>query len=123
MSIEMEKVVKKWNNYSFISSSEETKEFRSFRNAFKRAFVKDCEKEKIDLLTFAKGHFDFFGFIKNPDTGNYAYFSLLDVRCTHNVLGKILYRTAKTEKDYTGGINQYTDAVSLAKQLKRITSI
>jgi fructose-1,6-bisphosphatase/inositol monophosphatase family enzyme len=54
-----------------------------------------------------------FGFIKDPATGKLVYFDADASACFNG--DKVLYRTAKHEKDYTGGTNRYADFSELGQ--------
>lgn len=55
------------------------------------------------------------GFIKDPATGKLVYFSADASACFNG--DKVLYRTAKHEKDYTGGTNRYADFSELGRAI------
>ena len=80
-------------------------------SAFKTFFRKE-EKRISDILTkkgctnieMNYGFYYFSGFFTSP-TGQVYYLSCSDVR--HFGYERLLIRTAKDYKDYTGGSNQY----------------
>ena len=97
-----------WLGYEFESSSELTPEFVAFARDFRKAIVQNLPMD-CDLVNWSRGHFYVFGFIRNCD-GRFVYFSISDVRHFPDAwYNNILIRTAKHEKDYTGGVNIYTD--------------
>ena len=53
------------------------------------------------------------GFIKDPASGRLVYFSADASACYNG--DKVLYRTAKHDRDYTGGANRYVDFSKLAE--------
>ena len=53
------------------------------------------------------------GFIKDPASGRLVYFSADASACYNG--DKVLYRTAKHDRDYTGGANRYADFSELGK--------
>ena len=53
------------------------------------------------------------GFIKDPASGRLVYFSADASACYNG--DKVLYRTARHDRDYTGGANRYADFSELAK--------
>ena len=94
----------------FESSCYKTPEFTSFARKFKNAIKKELATIGAELTAYSVGHFYVSGFFRiNTMKGQECYyFSLSDVRGSeftsqHNML----YRTAKDEKDYTGGGNEY----------------
>lgn len=50
------------------------------------------------------------GFIKDPASGRLVYFS-----ADASFSDKVLYRTAKHDRDYTGGTNRYADFSELGQ--------
>ena len=87
----------------FISSSQETEQFRIFYRKFRSA-IKKSLKDKIKKMEIYKNHFDISGFFETL-TGKIYYFSLDDVRWDKG--DRMLIRTAKHFKDYTGGSNDW----------------
>lgn len=106
----MNKFIKTWNGKTIEDCgcvcSDEFKSFtRQFKNALKRTFP-DCE-----IIGFKPNHYDFSGFLKKGN--KYIYISynepreqILDMARSDCANG-ILYRTAKNEKDYRGGANNF----------------
>jgi hypothetical protein len=97
-------------NVGFESSSGLTPEFKKFYSVFKSEFSKELKKVGATNIVFNRGHFYVSGFC--TINSQPWYFSLSDVRGMNHVLnqscmGKLLYRTAKDYKDYTGGQNRY----------------
>jgi ribosomal protein L17 len=99
----------------FESSSSTTPEFKIFFSTFKREFTKELQRLNATNIEFSRGHFYISGFFT---IGIQAwYFSLSDVRnmyygFKHNpdsCMNKLLYRTANSYKDYTGGYNRFVD--------------
>lgn len=97
----------------FESSSTLTPEFAQFYRTFKKEFT--CELQSIGAtnIEFHRGHFYVSGFFTVD--GQAYYFSLSDVRGMDysiknhpdSCMSKLLYRTARDYKDYTGGKNRY----------------
>ena len=112
----MEKFIKKWGNFEFQSSSGLTPEFKSFTTAMKKVFKEQALKNGCEILKFEKGHFYIFAFIKKGE--NIYYISIGDVRFQKGFLNNILFRTAKHDKDYTGGMNCYTSLSKLFSNFK-----
>jgi len=98
----------------FESSSTLTPEFAQFYRTFKSEFTKELKSIGATMIEFSRGHFYVSGFFTTPD-GQAWYFSLSDVRGMEyglkmnpdSCMNKLLYRTAKHYKDYTGGHNRY----------------
>lgn len=109
-----------WKEQEFISSSTKTDQFKKFAREFKKA-INVQVKEEFDFVSYSVGHFYVSGFLKNKETGEFVYFSTSDVRHFNNEwFDHILVRTAKHEKDYTGGHNNYTSLPSFGEKIKRL---
>lgn len=95
-------------NEGFQSSSGTTPEFLTFVKTFKSEFTKELKSIGASDIQIGKGHFYVSGFF--TVNGQIWYFSISDVR--EMKLGyenhwRLMYRTAKHYKDYSGGTNQY----------------
>jgi len=91
-------------NAGFESSSQTTPEFLKFFKTFKKEFKEELESVGARDIVFSKGHFYVSGFF-TTNIGGIYYFSLSDVRDSWNK--ELLYRTATSYKDFTGGSNRY----------------
>jgi hypothetical protein len=58
------------------------------------------------------------GFIRDPKSGRLVYFSADASACFNG--DKVLYRTAKHDRDYTGGTNRYADFGELGEAVKEL---
>jgi len=100
--------MKSWLNVEFVSSCNTTDQFKSFARNFK-SYLKKLTKDNFDIVNFNRGHFDVSGFLKNKENNKLVYFSVSDVRFFPNEwYNHVLVRTAKHDKDYTGGSNNYS---------------
>jgi len=97
----------------FESSCSTTEEFLTFFKTFTKEFTKELESIGATDIQIGKGHFYVSGFFT---LGTQAwYFSISDVRGmyyslainSYSCMNKLMYRTAKDYKDYTGGYNRY----------------
>lgn len=113
--------MEKWFNTEFESSTKNTKQFNSFSRNFKTYLKKELP-EDIKIINFTKGHFNISIFVKNETSGKFAYISVWDVRLGKCWSKNILYRTAKDEKDFTGGSNRYSKLEDLIKKISNITN-
>lgn len=86
--------------YNFEQYSTNSPEFLKYAVQFKRHIRKNLP-EGAKIEAFNTGHFYLSGFFSI--SGHLWYFSW------HNGDNEIMYRTAKHLKDYTGGVNRYTD--------------
>ena len=86
----------------FESSSELTEEFANFSKIFAKGFRKYLQREfKATDIDFSRGHFYMSGFFTVD--GQTWYFNSGDLRWNKS----FMIRTAKNNKDYTGGSNIY----------------
>lgn len=99
----MNKILAKLQANNFESSSSKTLEFSQFARDFKKEFIKELQTIGANFDSFGVGHFYVSGFFKKGE--QLFYFSISDVR--HGFGTKLLYRTAKHNKDWTGGSNRY----------------
>lgn len=98
--------------WEFSSGPTTGEDFNIFAKMFKK-FIKKNLPEGSELVSFNKGRYDLFGFIKKSD--KFVYFSISDVRHFPNGwLNNILIRTAKSDNDYTGGSNCSTNLENFA---------
>ena len=94
-------------------------DFKQFANLYRSMLKRMCKKNNWELVNFNKGHYYCSWFIKNGE--KFIYMSFSDVRHFAREWYKIiLYRTAKSERDYTGGSNNYTDLENMERDLQRM---
>lgn len=91
----------KFSNLLFEQNSYNSPEFLSFARSFKSQIKKELEKVGAVLDKFNTGHFYLSGFFIKDE--KYFYFSW------HNGDKNLMYRTAKDNKDFTGGSNQWVN--------------
>ena len=104
----------------FIDSGDKTAEFKSFCRMFKFEFKKVLDELGCTDLECSYGHFIISGFFNSAD-GRLWYFSLNDVRdMKYERELRLLVRTAKHHKDYTGGMNRFALLDDITDDLKRI---
>ncbi len=114
-------IITKWYNHEFESSCSTTDEFVKFTRDFKK-YIKDAAKP-FELVNFSRGHFYISGFVKNTTTGKYIYFGTSDVRFFREEWHtQILIRSAKHEKDYTGGRNGFYTLENFKQAVTELTA-
>lgn len=95
-------------------------EFKDFARLYKNMLKRMCKRNGWQLVNFNRGHYYCSWFIKK-DEDKFIYMSFSDVRHFAREWYKIiLYRTAKHERDYTGGSNWYTDLENMERDLQRM---
>lgn len=109
--------VEKFKNVAFESSCYETPEFKAFFNGFKKSLKAELAGSGMELAEISKGHFEISGFLKKGE--KFVYFSVRDVR-SYDWHRQVLYRTAKSVKDYTGGQNHFCSFGGLVKSCERL---
>mgnify|MGYP005854566923 CR=1 FL=1 len=113
--------IKDYINHTFESSTRNTSEFKKFARRFRKE-VKDMFTDNTTFI-FNTGHFYLSGFIQNPFTKKWAYFSVSDVRHFPNEFyNNILVRSAENESDFTGGCNRYTTFDQFLSLVSEITA-
>lgn len=111
--------IEQWLNIEFESSCYTTDQFKAFIKDV-RSFIKsELKGYKID---FNAGHFYFSGFAENLTTGKIAYFSSDDIRGCNNWFNKLLVRTAKHNKDFTGGSNCWSSIKEIKTVIDNLTN-
>jgi hypothetical protein len=102
-----------FKHWLFTSGPSTGQDFKRFSRLFRNWLKKQLSVIGLQIINFSSDHYDLSGFVTNGQ--DYVYFSVGDVR--FNTMGKwyesILVRTAKHEKDYTGGSNNFCSLESL----------
>lgn len=86
------------------SGSDLSQEFKDFYKKEKKRLLRIFDLFICTKVEISYGFYYFSGFF-TADNGQIYYFSSQDVR--YNGYEKLLIRTAKDYKDYTGGSNQW----------------
>jgi len=86
------------------SGSDLGQDFKDFFKREKTRLTKDFKAKGCTNIEMNYGFYYFNGFFTSP-SGQAYYFSCSDVR--HFGYNRLLIRTAKDYKDFTGGCNQY----------------
>jgi len=102
----------------FESSSQLTQQFQAFHRIFKRDFTNILKSFNAENIEFNRNHFGTIGFFTH--NGQVYYFSLGDVRWNKD---RMLIRTAKDYKDYTGGSNEFLNTENREKFLQGLKGI
>ena len=94
-------------------------DFKSFANKWRNFIKRMCKNNNWSLCWFNTGHYYCSWMLKN-ENDKYVYCSFSDVRYFSGEWYKcILNRTAKHEKDYTGGSNWHTELENLEGAITR----
>lgn len=93
-------------------------DFKSFSRKWRNFLKRMCKDNNWELVKFNTGHYYCSWFIKNGD--KYVYCSFSDVRYfSKSWYQSILHRVAKSDTDYTGGANWYTDLPNLESSIQK----
>ena len=112
------KDLEKYLDYEFSSGSYTDEDYKQFQNKYINYLRALCRQNGWELVNVGRNHYEFSAFFKNNEN-RFIYFSISDVRFWQNEwYSHILYRTAKHEKDYTGGHNCYTNLPALQNTIK-----
>lgn len=100
---------KKWLGNVFESSCYKTDEFKDFIRDFRSDLNTMLKGTGWHIVCpFSAGHFYISGLLYNPFENKHVYISTSDVRFFRDEwYNHLLIRTAKNEKDFTGGANRY----------------
>lgn len=110
--------MEKWVDNDFVSSSVKTDEFKSFSRDFIKKVKKTLGNEYV--VNLSPGHFYVSGFI-TKDGDKFVYLSISDVRHFKDEwLNHILVRSAKNDRDYTGGANGYSTLDNLKTSVEKL---
>ena len=99
--------LKKYLDYEFSTGVYTGDDYKAFQNKYINYLRSICKENGWLLVRALRNHYEFSAFIKD-DGNKYVYVSIFDVRYNRNDwYNRVLIRTAKNEKDYTGGSNRY----------------
>ncbi len=105
--------LEKYLNYEFSTGCYPGEDYKQFQNKYINYLRTLCRQNGWELVNVGRNHYEFTCFVKNNEN-KYAYFSISDVRFWQNEwYNHILVRTATSERDYHGGMNNYTSLPNL----------
>lgn len=120
----MEKFRKTWNGRAVEDDGcYMSKEAKSFVTAFRNMLKRELGPAGFNVVYIKAGHYDLHGFLEKEGRFYYVSYSIprygmkIDLDATGFATG-VLYRTAKSEKDYTGGGNHFCPISQLPDELK-----
>ena len=116
------KDLERYLNYEFSSGPYTGQDYKTFQTKYINYLRSLCKQNSWELVNIGRNHYCFTAFIKNSQ-GKHIYLSVSDVRFFNNEwYNHILIRTAKNEKDYSGGWNNYTSLSELKSAITRLLS-
>ncbi len=99
--------LRKYLNYEFSTGCYTGDDYKTFQTKYINYLKSLCKENGLIFVSALRNHYCFSAFIKNREN-KFIYLSISDVRFFQNEwFNRVLIRTAKNEKDYTGGSNQY----------------
>lgn len=105
LKLNMKNLYSMYKDMEFISTSGKSTQCKQFGDDFKRALQNDLGLDYSVEVSI--GHFYISGFVKRISTEQFVYFCVEDLRDDDNGFKSVLYRTAKDNKDYSGGSNNF----------------
>ena len=116
------KDLERYLNYEFSSGPYTGQDYKTFQTKYINYLRSLCKQNGWELVNIGRNHYCFTAFVKNSQ-GKHIYLSVSDVRFFNNEwYNHILIRTAKNEKDYSGGRNNYTTLSELKTAITRLLS-
>ena len=113
--------MEKWIDYAFDDCDCRTKpDFSRFSRDLKTEIESQLKGSGYKIEGYSKGYFEVSGFVYNPQNGRFAYFNVGDVRDTGIWQNQVLIREARSDKDYSGGLNHFVSLNSIGKELQKI---
>jgi len=108
-----------FKNWQFTSGGTTGADFKVFARLFVSNLNKQLKGAALRICNYSAGHYILSGFVTNGE--KFVYFSISDVRHFpsgwHN---DILIRTAKDDKDYTGGTNRSCSLADFAQAVSKL---
>ncbi len=106
-------------------NAKKSKSYMSFCRKLKNALKKEAIENGFDDVTLNAGHYEMSGLFKKGERYVYWHFSVERYGDPTSLDGTgpmngFLYRTAKNEKDYTGGNNHFCNLLSLIDNAKAL---
>lgn len=113
--------VERWRNHEFSSGSYAGEDYLAFQRAAKKDLKNIAQSAGFQLHGFNPNHYCFSAVLQHEGTGAFVYVSVGDVRGpAGRWYDRVLYRTMRHEKDWTGGINQWCRWDELAAALSQM---
>lgn len=110
----MQNFLKAYKDMEFMSTSGKSSQYVECGKDLKKVLKKIFGEEyKVELNI---GHFYFSGFISKDN--KYCYFSIEDLRDSKSCFDDILFRSARDNKDFTGGSNHYCSCEEFENSVK-----
>ncbi|MCL2369683.1 MAG: hypothetical protein FWC80_00405 [Firmicutes bacterium] len=120
IDLDIPKNLNYYHGHEFSSGSYAGKDYLAFQRVYLNHLKKLATANSWELARASKRHYEFSAFIKN-NKNHIVYMSISDVRGVNDQWFKnVLVRTARHEKDYTGGRNNFTSLPNLASKIGQL---
>ena len=111
--------LEKYLDYEFSTGCYTGEDYKEFERKYISYLKSFCKENGWKFVVANKNHYEFSAFLEVDY--NFIYFSISDVRFFQNEwYNNILIRTAKSDRDYTGGANHYTDLPNLKNNILKL---
>lgn len=111
----------KWDGESLCSGVGNSKATASFCRGFKNMLTRELTPYGIEVVTFKQGYGDCSGFLKKDDKYIYIayHYPMAMAKVDFSEVGVhgVLYRTARSERDYSGGTNNFSSIEKLPRNI------
>ena len=115
--------LRKYLTHSFSTGCTTGKDYKTFQTKYINYLRSLCRLHGWELVNIGRNHYNFSAFIRN-ESGKHVYLSISDVRFFNSDwYYRILIRTAKSERDYCGGANNYACLTTLSESVQRLLNI
>jgi len=104
-----------YKDMEFISTCGKSTQCKQFGDDFKKALKNDLGTDYNVEISI--GHFYISGFVNKIGTDKFVYFSVEDLRDDDKGFENVLYRSAKSDTDYSGGFNNFCKLYELDKKI------
>lgn len=118
---------KKWNHVAVADcGAYMSKEATSFVTAFKNMLKRELKDMGVKIVNIHPNHYDLSGMIKVNERHLYIRYDIprwgekIDFDVSRNLCNDVLYRPAKSDKDWCGGRNRFCTISELPQAIRDI---
>lgn len=111
----------KWLGVIFESSCSKTEQFKAFVRDFRSDLKSMLKTTGWSVYKMNVMHFELSAFLYNERLDAWVYIAISDVRFFRDAWNNdMLFRSAKSARDFSGGVNQYCQFSQLSECLGRM---
>lgn len=121
MTIEKIREIVEKPNYEYDHEIPDKLRSREFAKVYKKYVQQEIKPYGYELVNFNDGWCECSGFVTNGS--HYVYFNSGDYRMSspyNDIFESVLVRTAKNEKDYSGGRNNFCQLSQLGRKIDEL---